>query len=863
MPKKKNIQDNVIQDEYNKSFCTCSVQDRYEWAKKFIDKGYSIIPIKVEGKEPFTRGWQQYCTIQDNGELKQLSNDDIEHFLYDIQKKGDNYAIPCGQNHLIVLDFEDIQVVQDWTGKDWLNEICSNTLCVSTPHGGIHVYITSKDLPQHKFNPVFQKEGKGIADLQTYGSYVVAPHSCLNHKNCKSGKCPYKGQEIKHCYTPLNDNEIGEFDIKELLKTLEEKGKDKGITLSNSAHEWLYGNGNGKVIKKTLVRSQEAEAVRQALENFKKLDSGRSIEEIKEEVKDTETDPVVIDVVVNGKTYAECEIKDDTSGKGDWRIIRSLMRIGVTDPDKILQLLPEDSKAKTDTKWDKGKYLANTLKNAWKTLQEEKAVQQNGNGSKIGKDKDNDKQEALTIEKVTNEILNDNKIYTFTGRGMRDSWTDGTYVVDEKGLYVYHKETELDAIIDRYLSKYKKFKINEDERRAIRNIREKIIRKTLTPLPSDNLTIIWENGALDSSNLKFTWHDFSEGLRSFNYIPWSLDFDKIKDLLDKPIEPEDIEQKAKELCPNTLNAFKQWVGDDWLLAFEAIGYTAVPSYIFNKAIIIVGSGSNGKSVFFQLLDKMLGGKNNVSEEPLSDFVNGNRHSTAQLYRKLANISAEASRVNMKNDQLFKALTGGDIIKGEVKFKDPFYFTNYAKLFISVNELPYVDDKDHAFWRRLLVLEFNNRIEEKEADPQYLKNTFTDQEIRGAWLVSILAFQRVMQRHAFDERGNGKEIKEEWKESVNSVYEFTKYVTENDLSDYDPNNPNLFIPVTEFMEAYQKWANEEKKHVELQPSVTRTLRNDFHIKKLQRRINGKPKWCYIGIRLKKVPNNERVTVDEGS
>jgi len=42
------------------------------------------------------------------------------------------------------------------------------------------------------------------------------------------------------------------------------------------------------------------------------------------------------------------------------------MKHGVTDPDKILQFLPADSKAKSNEKWQAEKYFVLTLNEAWK-----------------------------------------------------------------------------------------------------------------------------------------------------------------------------------------------------------------------------------------------------------------------------------------------------------------------------------------------------------------------------------------------------------------------------------------------------------------------------------------------------------------
>jgi len=70
-----------------------------------------------------------------------------------------------------------------------------------------------------------------------------------------------------------------------------------------------------------------------------------------------------------------------------------------------------------------------------------------------------------------------------------------------------------------------------------------------------------------------------------------------------------LEDVAKRLCPKAYKAFNNWVckrrGDSggggggecgkWVVLVEVIGYTLYPKYDLHKAIMLVGSGSNGKS----------------------------------------------------------------------------------------------------------------------------------------------------------------------------------------------------------------------------------------------------------------------------
>ncbi len=101
-------------------------------------------------------------------------------------------------------------------------------------------------------------------------------------------------------------------------------------------------------------------------EELRHADSGMDIGKIKEEVCKQTRDKVVKEIICNGKTYKDIKI---SSRRGDWRIIFTLMKYGVTNPDKILQFLPKDSKAKIDEE-----SFAEMLTKAWEPTKQYREV---------------------------------------------------------------------------------------------------------------------------------------------------------------------------------------------------------------------------------------------------------------------------------------------------------------------------------------------------------------------------------------------------------------------------------------------------------------------------------------------------------
>jgi putative DNA primase/helicase len=61
--------------------------------------------------------------------------------------------------------------------------------------------------------------------------------------------------------------------------------------------------------------------------------------------------------------------------------------------------------------------------------------------------------------------------------------------------------------------------------------------------------------------------------------------------------------------------------------------------------------------------------------------------------------------------MFKALTGGDVVSAEYKFRDSFEYAPFCKLLFSANKPPQSDDPTHGFFRRWQVVPFTRCFEE--------------------------------------------------------------------------------------------------------------------------------------------------------
>jgi putative DNA primase/helicase len=771
-------------------------------------------------------------------------------------EKGYNYAVPGGQHNLVILDFEDKELLKVWISEEALNELCNKTLCVDTPHGGIHIYVTSDNIPSQKFNPMFIKENKGIADLQSYNSYVVAPGSCINHEYCNIDKCPWKGQDYISCYIPINNNEIGKVDLRDLLQFFEEKGKNLGIELSSSAKLWLHG----KKVEKPGRKHVSLEELAKEMEKYDKF-RGKTIEAIKEEVcKSVKKDLQIVEdkklkqrlqvtysTVCEGKTYNDIGVKR-LKGEGidrsriDWWVINVLLSHGVTNLSILQQLLPKDSKVFAP-RWDK--YFEHTVWKAWNLVKPSLDFQVKAKG----KDEKEVKKIAKTI--ITNVILKRYKVRTFYTITGHNQPIMGLFVWDrKKGVYLPF-ENGLRKVI-REIAEMMEIRSKDMKtltwlsKRDVDDIFDEIKDKTLTHLPKEPLRIAFKNGTLEWTEHGINWYDVKERTPkhyAFYYLPWEVKFEEIEKFQNKEIKVEDVEELAKRLCPKSLEAFKSWADEKWITLFEIIGYTLYPEIKFRKAFMLVGEGRNGKSTFVNLVKELLGDYAlDISPRELLD--SRNRFIVVNLYHKLVNAVAESKDYTIDDMDRFKRLTGGDWFTADVKFKNPITFRNVAKLIVASNNMPYLrDPNDRAFWHRWIIIEFPHQFVD---DDSWYRRTFTQEELNGIITVALLAFIRVIQQKKFDFEQNEKEVMDIWLSQTDSVYAFIHDMLKEGVIMLDPRNADLWVSRVDLYKLYRNYCVDQGYRGVGRKSFARKLREYFGITTVRKNINGKRVRAFVGV-----------------
>jgi len=142
--------------------------------------------------------------------------------------------------------------------------------------------------------------------------------------------------------------------------------------------------------------------------------------------------------------------------------------------------------------------------------------------------------------------------------------------------------------------------------------------------------------------------------------------------------------------------------------YEFMGYTLSGDENWaDKMLLAIGpSGANGKGTIWNVMRKLLG-EDAYSALPAATI--GTETGRFGLNGKLANLSAEEGvDAFVKNEAILKSLTSKDAVSARAYYSQQTKLVNRAKLWFSCNEALASHDMSGGWFRRLLVLQFNNK-----------------------------------------------------------------------------------------------------------------------------------------------------------
>ncbi len=199
---------------------------------------------------------------------------------------------------------------------------------------------------------------------------------------------------------------------------------------------------------------------------------------------------------------------------------------------------------------------------------------------------------------------------------------------------------------------------------------------------------------------------------------------------------------------------------------EYMGYIFAKDLKLEKMLLLYGGGANGKGVFFDIMNALLG-KENIGQYNLSCL--SQEHNRAQIANKLLNYASEINAKGIEVDQL-KTLVSGEPIQARQKYGNSFIMEDYARLCFNCNELPKEVQHNEAYFRRFLIVPFDVTISESERD-QGLAKRIIQSELAGVLNWVLEGLDRLIMQQRFTDCPKAKAALDRYKKESDSAWLF--------------------------------------------------------------------------------------------
>ena len=394
----------------------------------------------------------------------------------------------------------------------------------------------------------------------------------------------------------------------------------------------------------------------------------------------------------------------------------------------------------------------------------------------------------IHFDEVADRILSDNYIFSMRDNGQVYLYQDGVY--RSEGTEAILGTRTRDAYYTLYVDRWKEQNPDQELPNHIPKATAKFVNEVLAYIRA--YTHITRD-SIEADQAKYI--NFKNCL--FNLETWQIE-DHDPDTRSICQIPVYYDERAE--CPKINDFLKSVVAEsDIDLLCEIAGYCLTTDCSYQKAFMLYGVGSNGKSVFLALLEALIGG-DNTSAESLQK-LEFDKYRTAKLYGKRVNICGDIPDSKMHKSEVFKKLTSGlDLIDGENKYQDSFVFRNTAKLVFSANVLP-EGKKDKAYYRRWVLIQFPNNFEGGNEDRNLINKLREPGELSGFLNLALEGLKRLKENGKFTNEKSIEDTQKEYEFNSNPVVAFMEECTQ--VSDEDCEATVLYLTYVDWCQRYGK------------------------------------------------------------
>jgi putative DNA primase/helicase len=183
----------------------------------------------------------------------------------------------------------------------------------------------------------------------------------------------------------------------------------------------------------------------------------------------------------------------------------------------------------------------------------------------------------------------------------------------------------------------------------------------------------------------------------------------------------DYDYNPDATCPLWMKFLSQVLPEkgltDVLQEYLGLIFVNRDKYKLEQMLVLLGGGSNGKSVIFETIFRILGIEN-VSNFDMAQLTRGqsSEANIAEMDGKILNYTSDLDPKDISGG-VIKRLISGEPMQARKMYKDPMLMKNIPLFICNANALPDTSDKSHGWFRRLLIIPFNVTIKEKDQDKQ--------------------------------------------------------------------------------------------------------------------------------------------------
>lgn len=473
------------------------------------------------------------------------------------------------------------------------------------------------------------------------------------------------------------------------------------------------------------------------------------------------------------RIFSEASAKDTSArltdgghvdrSENDWFIVRSLLSLGYTK-GQVMSVLTHPSwfsgsRFREDGRYD---YVSNTIQNASARFDSDPEQYFERVGSS--------KTAKFVHEKMYTAIVRDGTRFLRLEGGADNILMDGIWYYRD-GVYIRGGDEFIREEVVQRLGKYWAARYahevieycRADREIPRHNVYREPVRATL-----DDLEVNTLSGWVHVKTGEIRMH-----------TPDDISFIQIPVRYDPKRGPGVIDEFIRQVLPAGA------LDDFW----EFVGYCLLQDYRYKKALFLVGVRDSGKSTVLDLIRRFLGRANVVSRS-LQDIADS-RFESASLLHKLANVFSDLPATEVTKAGVFKALTGGDSVKGERKHEHSFDFYSFAKQIYSANAfVPTADPEVDAYVSRWLIIQLQHAFHAKEgADTRLIDKLATPENLSEMFNLALDGLRRLLTQDGFSEGESVRKGSDEYRAFLDSVYSCVMALTEEDDTDegYIPKN----------------------------------------------------------------------------